>query len=80
MTALVDKMNNRSSGGETHYGFTQQIRAGDSDDTHELVIARLEPTQVDLTNILRWEDDGGQIVQFTGQGDLLNPINSVANS
>lgn len=60
MTALVDKMKNRSSGSERLYGFTQQIRGGDLDNNHEMVNAGLENTRFELTNILRWEDDGGQ--------------------
>jgi hypothetical protein len=37
-------MKNRSSGGEIDYGFTQQIRSGDLDDGHELMIAGLRGT------------------------------------
>jgi hypothetical protein len=75
MTALVDKMKISSSGGEMYYGFTQQIHGGVPDDGHELMIARLETTGSELTNILRWEDDGGQMVVLNRQAELLNPMN-----
>lgn len=42
---------------------TQQIYGKDSDNMPELIKPQLERTETELTNILRWEDDGGKIIE-----------------
>jgi len=36
----------------------------DSNNLLELVKPKLQGTEVELANILRWEDDGGKIVEI----------------
>jgi hypothetical protein len=66
-------MKNKSSDDEMPYGFTQRIHGKDPDKVLELVIADLEGTKFDLRNILRWEEDGGQMIGCGNPSDRLNP-------
>jgi hypothetical protein len=66
-------MKNRSSDREQLYGFTHRIHGEDPDNVVELVRAELERIEFELTNNLRWEDDGGQLIGWGNPGDLFNP-------
>jgi len=41
-----------------------QIHDMDSDNIPEFVKPKLEKTKINLTNILRWEDDGGKTIEI----------------
>ena len=45
------------------YRFTQRIHGRDPDNGVELARAELERIEIELTNSLRWEDDGGKIIE-----------------
>ena len=66
-------MKNKSSDDEMPKGFTQLIQGKASDNALELVIAELEGTKFELTNILRWEDDDGQLIGYGNPVERLNP-------
>ena len=66
-------MKNKSSDDEMPNGFTQLIQGKASDNVLELVITELEGTKFELTNILRWEDDGGQLIGYGNLVERLNP-------
>jgi hypothetical protein len=53
----IKSFNRRSS-----YIFTQRIHCIGSDDVPELITQQLVRSEVELENVLRWEDDGGQII------------------
>jgi hypothetical protein len=66
-------MKNKSSDDEMLNGFTQRIHARNSYNLHELVIAGLYGSKFELTNILCWEDDGGQVIRSRNSDDLPDP-------
>ena len=66
-------MKNKSFDDEMPNGFTQLIQGKASDNALELVITELEGTKFELTNILRWEDDGGQLIGYGTPVERLNP-------
>jgi hypothetical protein len=39
----------------------------------ELVETQLERTNLEHANILRWEDDGGQAIEYRDRTDRFNP-------
>ena len=45
--------------------YKQQAHKQDANNLLEWTRNRLEAKEIELTNILRWEDDGGLIVQTT---------------
>ena len=45
--------------------YKQQVQKQDANNLLEWTKNRLEAKEIELTNILRWEDDGGLIVQTT---------------
>jgi hypothetical protein len=59
-------MKNKSSQRGLSYFFTQRIHGKDSDNMPELVKPESESeiTKSVLDNILRWEDDGGKIIEI----------------
>ena len=56
-------MINKSSDHKMPYSFTQRIHDRAPDNVVELVRAELERIEFELTNNLRWEDDGGMIIE-----------------
>lgn len=58
--------------------FAQRIHDKGPDNRPELITPQLDQTEVDLKNILRWEDDGGQMILRpfgnTMKGQLLKVI------
>jgi hypothetical protein len=42
----------------------QRIHDMDSDNIPEFLKPKSEETKINLTNILRWEDDGGKIIEI----------------
>ncbi len=42
----------------------QRIHDKDSDNLLEFVKPKLEGLEIELTNILRWEDDGGKVIEI----------------
>ena len=45
--------------------YKQQVQKQDANNLLEKAKKQLEAKEIELTNILRWEDDGGLIVQTT---------------
>ena len=62
-------MKNKSSSHRSSYFFRQRIYHKDINNTSELIKLHLEGHEIELKNILRWEDDGGHIViEVPGSG------------
>ena len=68
-------MKNKSSGSGLSYYFTKRIYGRDQDKMLELIRpdSELERSKGFLENILRWEDDGGQMFCIGNSIDQSNP-------
>lgn len=59
---------------------TQQIYDKDSNNMPELLKPQFERIEIELENILRWEDDGGKIIGCGNPVDRLNPAMDRVNN
>lgn len=55
-------------------GFMRQIRGKNTRQGFVLALSRLRKTKLDHENILRWEDDGGQVIGRDNQ--IVQVINT----
>lgn len=62
MTAWVDSMNRRSFVRRLPYFFTQWQPFRKRDMILEMIKLRLDGSKVEIEPILRWEDDGGLVI------------------
>lgn len=54
-------MKNNATRIKLPYFLTHRIHGKDSNHGRDLAVPKLKKTEFDLKNILRWEDDGGQL-------------------
>jgi len=66
-------MKNKSSKRGLSYFFPQRIHGKDPDNMLEWIKPQLERTEIEPENILRWEDDGGQMLAAGNPIDWSNP-------
>jgi hypothetical protein len=72
MTALVDSNEEQITQSCMAWPGGQGIRGREPNNAVKLVEREAERTDAEHTNILRWEEDGGQAIEHGDQADKRN--------